>query len=94
MSRFLLVTYFLEAGLLLSVAPWAEFWDRHVLLLWFPALRPLVGNAFVRGAVTGVGLVTLLAGLIELGTWLFPRRGASVLATVPLEDSANHGPGA
>lgn len=78
----------------MSVAPWAEFWDRHMLLLWWPALRPLVGNAFVRGAVTGVGLVTLVAGVTELGTWFFPRRGASASAPVPVVDAASHGPSA
>lgn len=88
------MTYFLEAGLLLTVAPWAEFWDRHILLTWWPTLRPIVGNAFIRGAVTGVGVVTLLAGLTELGYWLFQRRARSSGPPVAIvADSASHGPG-
>lgn len=94
-SRFLLVTYFLEAGLLLAVAPWADFWDRHALLHWWPGLRPVVGNAFVRGAVTGVGVVTLVAGIVELATWLFSRRPHALHGRVAVAaDSVGHGPGA
>jgi hypothetical protein len=48
------------------VAPWSPFWDRNAF-----AQSPLVGswlsNAFFRGAVTGVGIITALAGLAELG---------------------------
>lgn len=48
------------------VAPWSGFWERN-----FFAQAPLVAewlaSNFVRGAVTGVGVVTAVAGLAELG---------------------------
>lgn len=38
-----------------------------------PWLAPIMGNPFVRGAVTGIGIVTLSAGLRELVSVLFAR---------------------
>jgi hypothetical protein len=66
-SRVLFATYFLEAGLLLIVAPWkAGLWDRNFFVERLPILESIVQNVFVRGAVSGVGAVTALAGLAEL----------------------------
>ena len=57
--------YFLEAGLILIVAPWSAFWDRNAFAQ-AEALRPFVESPFVRGGVSGIGLITALAGLTEL----------------------------
>lgn len=75
-SRLLLAAYFLEAGFLLLVIPWSEFWDRNYFADILPGLGLVVRNDFVRGAVTGVGLLTVLAGLGELGGVLAGRRGS------------------
>jgi hypothetical protein len=72
LSRFLLVAYLLEAGLLLVVVPWSAFWDRNFFLESLPILE-LLKNNFVRGAVSGVGVVSVCAGLVELLA-LMPRR--------------------
>jgi len=32
----------------------------------WPALQPLLTNNFVRGAVTGLGIVNLVAGFLDL----------------------------
>jgi hypothetical protein len=42
-------------------------------LAW-PGLQPIIANNFVRGAVTGLGLVNLCAGLVDLAL-LFAIRG-------------------
>ena len=57
---------FLEVGLLLVVLPWSGFWDRNYFVTALPGLRLFVTNGFVRGAVTGLGLVNLFAGLADL----------------------------
>lgn len=48
------------------MAPWTAFWERN----FFGYLMPIVGgwmaNAYVRGAVTGVGVITALGGLRDL----------------------------
>ena len=67
-SRVLFAAYFIEAGLVLIVAPWKpDFWERNFFVAQLPAIESIVQNVFVRGAVSGVGAVTALAGLAELG---------------------------
>jgi hypothetical protein len=64
--RLLLVAFFIEVGLLLIVAPWSSFWERNYFLQVLPALGPVLTNSFVRGAVSGLGVVNLCAGLVEI----------------------------
>ena len=64
--RLLYVAFFLEVGLLLVVLPWSGFWERNYFAMTWPALRDLLTNNFVRGAVTGLGLVNLYAGFADL----------------------------
>jgi hypothetical protein len=56
------------------VAPWSRFWDRNLFLSTLPVLEGLVANRFLRGAVTGVGVITALAGLAELAAAVGGRR--------------------
>jgi hypothetical protein len=63
----LLAAYFLEAGLVLIVAPWSAFWDRNFFVWRLPQLAEFLASPIARGAVSGVGLVTTLAGLAEFG---------------------------
>jgi len=68
------VAYFLEVGLLLVFVPWSAFWDRN----YFAALAPVIAeaskNPYVRGAVSGLGLVNIVAGLAELFSIFSSRR--------------------
>lgn len=48
------------------MAPWSGFWERNAFAQ-SPELAGWLSNAFLRGAVSGVGLITAIAGLIELG---------------------------
>ena len=53
---------------MLIVAPWKPgFWERNFFVEQLPAIESIVQNVFVRGAVSGVGAVTTLVGLAELG---------------------------
>ena len=72
MRRLLLVAYLLEVGLLLILVPWfyPAFWDRNYFVRTMPWLEAVVANNFVRGAVSGIGVVNVCAGLIELGALL------------------------
>jgi hypothetical protein len=58
----------------LVVAPWSRFWDRNLFLASLPALEGMVSNLFVRGAVSGIGLITAFAGLAELAAAVGSRR--------------------
>ncbi len=48
------------------IAPWSAFWDRNYFAAVWPALRPILDSNFVRGAVTGLGLVNVCAGFADL----------------------------
>lgn len=75
--------YFLEAGLILIVAPWSGFWDRNFFAEAMPVLENILASPFARGAVSGVGLVTLLAGLAEIGGAFASRREAAAASHRP-----------
>jgi hypothetical protein len=62
----LLVAYFLEAGILLVVVPWSGFWERNYFAQAVPVLGAITANFFVRGAVSGLGLINVAAGLSGL----------------------------
>lgn len=66
LRRLLFVVFFIEVGLLLVVLPWSSFWERNYFAYVWPELRSVLSNNFVRGAVTGLGLLNLLAGVFEL----------------------------
>lgn len=60
------MAYFLEVGLLLIVLPWSQFWEHNYFAQSWPLLTPFITNSFVRGGVTGLGFVNLLAGVADL----------------------------
>lgn len=65
MTRLLVGAYLVETGVLLVLAPWTALWDRNLFAMT-PWLGGLMNNAYVRGGVTGVGLVTASAGVRDL----------------------------
>ena len=73
LTRILFAAYFLEAGLILVVAPWSGFWDRNLFLYTIPSLQQMLSSPFARGAVSGVGAITIIAGLAELSGVLSRR---------------------
>jgi hypothetical protein len=85
----LFAAYFLEAGFILAVAPWSPFWDHNRFAETRPALQALLASPYARGAVTGVGVITALAGLAELGSVILAktrRRGAGPDSPSPAVD--------
>jgi hypothetical protein len=73
LSRLLFAAYFLEAGFILVVAPWSGFWENNRFARAQPALESFVKSPYARGAVTGVGVITALAGLTELGSLILSK---------------------
>ena len=63
-----IIILFFEIGIVLLVLPWRTYWEQNYFLWWQPWLYPVVTNAYVRGAVSGLGIVNLLAGMAELGS--------------------------
>jgi hypothetical protein len=52
-------------GVMLMIVPWRPEWADNPLLLRYPTLRDLVGSGFMRGVVTGLGLVNVWIGFWE-----------------------------
>jgi len=71
--RLLLTAFFFEAGLLLLIVPWSVYWEQNYFVQALPAVQTFITNDFVRGAVSGLGLVNLLAGLTEIWAFLTTR---------------------
>ena len=84
--RLVYIAFFLEVGLLLLVLPWSSFWDRNYFAETWPGLRPFLTNNFVRGAVSGLGLVNLVAGFADLAVMFAARDGHEV----SLRDGSSH----
>ncbi len=56
--------------MLLILIPWSAFWDRNYFVESVPSLHALLTNNFVRGAISGLGVVNLLAALGALAAGL------------------------
>ena len=82
MTRLVLVVFFLEVGLVLTLAPWSAYWDRNYFAETMPVVHALITNNFVRGAVSGLGLVNICAAVADLIGMLMNRKGASPLSIV------------
>ena len=68
-----MVLFFFEIGLVLIVVPWLSFWDRNYFAQLAPPLQALITNNFVRGAVSGLGLINVSVGLAELVSIVLAR---------------------
>ena len=73
MRRLLLVVFFIEIGLVLIVVPWSAFWDRNYFAQLAPSLGVLITNHFVRGAVSGLGLINVSVGVVEIVSIVLAR---------------------
>jgi hypothetical protein len=62
----LYIIYSLEVGVFLLFLPWLNIWDNNYLIYKLPALRPVVVNPFLKGAVLGLGIVNILIGIQEV----------------------------
>jgi hypothetical protein len=63
------VLFCLEVGIILTVLPWTRLWSDNSLLVPFPAVKEFLSQNFVRGLVTGLGLVNIWMGVVEAITY-------------------------
>jgi hypothetical protein len=63
LRQIIVVLLSLEAGLVLLVMPWSVLWDRNWWVFGSELFRPILMNNYLRGAVSGVGVLTLWVGL-------------------------------
>lgn len=58
--------YCLEAGLFFTIVPWTRVWTMNPLLHQSLALGMVADNPYVRGFVSGLGVIHLIVGVREL----------------------------
>lgn len=66
LSIIIQVLFCIELGLLLAVLPWyGGVWNNNSLLFEHPQIRAIVQHNFVRGLVSGLGMVDIWLGIWE-----------------------------
>jgi hypothetical protein len=70
------IALLLEIGLLLLLIPWSRFWERNYFADLLPMLRLVMTNDYVRGAVSGLGLVNIWLAVADLAEVMTRRVGA------------------
>ncbi len=66
MSAVLFITFCIELGLFLVVFPWTDYWDGNFFSSLVPEWHQYWVNMYVRGAVSGLGVVDLYISLLEI----------------------------
>ena len=56
----------LIVGVILVILPWMGAWEHNYFAGVTPFLRSWWGNFYLRGAVSGIGLVNLYISLVEV----------------------------
>jgi len=69
------------------VAPWVPFWEHNRFAQASPMLQAIMMSPYARGGVTGVGIITALAGLAELGSLIISRVRGHDSSPEPLDDA-------
>ena len=57
--RVVLVLLCFELGVILVLIPWSPVWERNFFLNRYPELIPVLLNSFLRGAISGLGLLDI-----------------------------------
>lgn len=53
------------AGMLVMALPWTRLWSQNPLLAGWPTLKLILNQSFVRGMISGVGLVDVWMGISD-----------------------------
>jgi hypothetical protein len=59
------VVFFIELGMILVVLPWTNLWTNNSLVSNLPAVKMFTDHGFVRGVVTGFGLLNIWIGIAD-----------------------------
>jgi hypothetical protein len=66
-SLVVLVLFCFYIGGLLAVLPWSpRYWDQNGWIVAHPAIDMIIEQGWVRGLITGIGLIDIWIGVSEL----------------------------
>jgi hypothetical protein len=57
------VMIWVELGMILAIVPWMRAWSDNGLVLNYPRIRELLSMDFIRGVVSGIGLLDIWVGV-------------------------------
>lgn len=69
--------YCLEAGLFFTIVPWTVIWTLNPILHASTAVGMWADNPFVRGFVSGIGLLHLIFAVREFSRLARAKRGSN-----------------
>jgi hypothetical protein len=81
-----------EVGILLLILPWTQFWEDNFFLFFItnklnaPWMPTFLTSGYVRGAVTGLGVLNILAGLRDIIKFRESVNALSIPGNPPSED--------
>jgi len=64
------VIFCFEVGVFLLVYPWMSGWDTNFFAYIMPEMHGYWANAYLRGAISGLGVVNIYIALVELFQFL------------------------
>ena len=59
------IVFCLEMGLVLLLLPWSELWSHNYFFSLAPNWSELFGSSYLRGAISGIGLINVWIALSE-----------------------------
>jgi hypothetical protein len=65
-SSLVFIVFCLELGAFLLVFPWLEYWDRNWFSSLVPEWRRYWENAYIRGAISGIGALNVYIAISEI----------------------------
>ena len=66
LRQLLFIAYLVEAGLVLLIVPWSGLWERNAFIqMAATSIVDIARSGWARGAVSGIGLMLVGAGLAE-----------------------------
>jgi hypothetical protein len=74
--RLFVALYLLEAGIFFAIVPWTRVWAVNPLLHHDIAIGMWADNPFVRGFISGFGLIHLMIGIRDIVAVARERRAA------------------
>jgi hypothetical protein len=66
MSAVIFITFCLEIGLFLLIFPWTDYWPVNYFSTVIPGWSTYWDNMYVRGAISGLGVLNLYISFIEI----------------------------
>jgi hypothetical protein len=66
MSAVIFITFCLEIGLFLLIFPWTDYWPSNYFSTAIPLWSNYWDNMYVRGAISGLGVVNLYISFLEI----------------------------